>query len=139
MSSVGQLLCTTLCPIGSTRKPSLSAMLPTLYLPRPSRHRVPILTTLQMLPFGGQGANQAIEDAAALGCLLKGIESVDGLSARLALFEQVRIKRASLVQTLSKARVGKEMTVHEEIKPFAEPLGFKVPTNFMERTQHHFV
>jgi salicylate hydroxylase len=102
-------------------------------------HQAPVLMILQMLPFGGQGANQAIEDAAALGCLLDGIQSSDELPARLALFEQVRIKRASFVQTLSKARVGKEMTVQEELKPFAEPPGSKIPTNFMERTQHHFV
>lgn len=97
-----------------------------------------MLTTDQMLPFGGQGANQAIEDAGALGCLLKGVETADQLPARLAMFEKVRIRHASLVQTLSKARVGKEMEVQEEMKAYAEPPGSKVPSNFMERTQHDF-
>lgn len=91
-----------------------------------------------MLPFGGQGANQAIEDGGALGYLLKGVDTPSQLHDRLTLFEQVRIRRASLVQTLSKARVGKEMDVHEELKVFADPPGSKVPSSFAERTEHDF-
>lgn len=71
-----------------------------------------------MLPFGGQGANQAIEDAGALGYLLTGISSTstpDELASRLAAFEKVRINRASLIQTLSKVRVGKEKEIEDEV------------------------
>ncbi|KAF8856878.1 putative salicylate hydroxylase [Acephala macrosclerotiorum] len=70
-----------------------------------------------MLPFGG-----------ALGYLLTGISSTstpDEFTSRLAAFEKVRIKRASLIQTLSK------------VKQFAEPEQ-KVPSTFAERTAHAF-
>lgn len=92
-----------------------------------------------MLPFGGQGANQAIEDAGALGYLLTDIspETITDLPSRLAAFEKVRIKRASLIQTLSKVRVGKEKEIEEEVKVFAEPEQ-KVPSTFAERTAHAF-
>jgi salicylate hydroxylase len=54
-----------------------------------------------MLPFMGQGAAQAIEDAAALkGCLLK--FPTDILSA-LRLYEQLRLSRASRLQGMSEA------------------------------------
>lgn len=75
-----------------------------------------------MLPFGGQGANQAIEDAGALGALLKGVESAVALSKRLVLFEEVRRLRASRVQILSKTRLGKERDVEEELRQFTDPL-----------------
>jgi salicylate hydroxylase len=52
-----------------------------------------------MLPFMGQGAAQAIEDAAALkGCLLK-FES--DVSSALRFYEQLRMPRASRLQGLS--------------------------------------
>ena len=52
-----------------------------------------------MLPFMGQGAAQAIEDAATLkGCLLKFPTDV---SAALRLYEQLRLPRASRLQGMS--------------------------------------
>lgn len=92
---------------------------------------------IQMLPFGGQGSNQAIEDAGALGCVLKGLESPEEVSARLEVFEKVRIKRASMIQTLSKVRVGKENEVEREIRQYVPP-GSKVPGTFAERSAHAF-
>ena len=54
-----------------------------------------------MLPFMGQGAAQAIEDAATLkGCFLKFPTDV---SAALRLYEQLRLPRASRLQGLSEA------------------------------------
>ena len=76
-----------------------------------------------MLPFGGQGSNQAIEDAAALGYLLHGVETTDTIPERLRMFEQVRMKRAARVQILSKARSGKERDVQEELAKYADPVG----------------
>ncbi|KAH6617170.1 hypothetical protein F5144DRAFT_596229 [Chaetomium tenue] len=91
-----------------------------------------------MLPFGGQGANQAIEDAGALGALLKGVESAAALSERLVLFEHVRRLRASRVQIMSKTRLGKEKDVEEELRQFADPMNPTVPTSFPARYQHDF-
>ncbi|KAK4140136.1 uncharacterized protein C8A04DRAFT_32344 [Dichotomopilus funicola] len=110
--------------------------------PLPTWHRQKIVligdAAHPMLPFGGQGANQVIEDAGALGALLTGVESAAALSERLVLFEEVRRLRASRVQTLSKTRLGKEKAVEEELRQFADPLNPTVPTSFPERYQHDF-
>lgn len=82
-----------------------------------------LLISIQMLPFGGQGANQAIEDAGALGCFLKGIDDASRIPQRLALFEKVRRKRASRTQIMSKVRVGRELEVRHELEEFADPPG----------------
>ncbi len=76
-----------------------------------------------MLPFGGQGSNQAIEDAGALGYLLNGIESANDIPKRVELFQIVRRKRASRVQILSKVRVNKELEVQQELLKYADPPG----------------
>ena len=76
-----------------------------------------------MLPFGGQGSNQALEDAGALGYLLSNVEKGDSLAKRLDLFDTVRRKRVSRVQILSKVRVGKEQDVQEELMQWADPPG----------------
>ena len=73
-----------------------------------------------MLPFGGQGSNQAMEDGGALGYLLRGVEDATTIPSRLAIFDQVRRNRASRVQTLSKVRVGREKEVEQELKKYAE-------------------
>lgn len=73
-----------------------------------------------MLPFGGQGSNQAMEDGGALGYLLIGVEDAAAIPARLAMFDRVRRNRASRVQTLSKVRVGKEKEVEQELKKYME-------------------
>ena len=72
-----------------------------------------------MLPFGGQGSNQAIEDGGALGYLLKGVEAGE-ISSRLKLFCRVRRNRASRVQTLSKVRIGKEKEVEQELRRYID-------------------
>ena len=69
-----------------------------------------------MLPFGGQGSNQAIEDGGALGYLLQGVENAAAIPARLALFDKVRRNRVSRVQTLSKVRIGREKEVEQELQ-----------------------
>ncbi|KAL8677477.1 MAG: hypothetical protein Q9186_006093 [Xanthomendoza sp. 1 TL-2023] len=79
-----------------------------------------------MLPFGGQGSNQAMEDAAALGHLLTNVTDPAAIEKRLWLFEKVRKNRATRVQILSKARVGREKEVEEELKAYAEPAGSPV-------------
>ena len=76
-----------------------------------------------MLPFGGQGSNQALEDAGALGYLLNDINEEEKVGKRIKMFETVRRRRASRVQILSKVRVGKEQDVREELLPYADPPG----------------
>ena len=73
-----------------------------------------------MLPFGGQGSNQAMEDGGALGYLLRGVGDATAIPARLAMFDRVRRNRASRVQTLSKVRVGREKEVEQELKKYVE-------------------
>jgi salicylate hydroxylase len=70
-------------------------------LPRWSVGRVTLLgdSCHPMLPFMGQGAAQAIEDAAALkGCLSK---LPNDIPAALRLYEQLRLPRASRLQGMS--------------------------------------
>lgn len=78
---------------------------------------------IKMLPFGGQGSNQAIEDAGALGYLLNNIDTRDSMTKRIDMFDTVRRKRASRVQILSKVRVGKEQDIREELMQYADPPG----------------
>lgn len=56
-----------------------------------------------MLPNQGQGAAMCIEDAGALGVLFRQMPSASAaaVSSRLALFEQLRRPRASVVQLIS--------------------------------------
>ncbi|KAK7754461.1 hypothetical protein SLS62_003481 [Diatrype stigma] len=93
---------------------------------------------MQMLPFGAQGANQAIEDAGALGALFSGGESVTDVHSRLSLFEQVRRLRASRVQSLSRVRLGKEKEVEDRVRLYADPPDSEVPTSFSERLSHDY-
>ncbi|KAI0835816.1 putative salicylate hydroxylase [Hypoxylon sp. FL0890] len=110
--------------------------------PLPTWHRGKIVlvgdAAHPMLPFGAQGANQAIEDAGALGALFGSGESVADLSNRLALFEQVRRLRASRVQSLSRVRLGREKEVEDRVRQYAEPPGSDVPTSFLERLAHDY-
>ena len=75
----------------------------------------------KMLPFGGQGSNQAIEDAGAIGYLCNGLGTEESMMRTLDMFDTVRRKRASRVQILSKVRVGKEKDVREELLQYADP------------------
>ncbi len=92
----------------------------------------------QMLPFGGQGSNQAMEDGGALGYLLRGVEDAKAIPSRLAIFDKVRKKRASRVQTLSKVRVGREKEVEQELKKYAENADagkhYEQPDNGVEKS-----
>ena len=74
-------------------------------LPRWTRGRLTLLgdAAHAMLPYYGQGANQAIEDAAALARCLDGV-SAAGLPAALERYEAVRRPRASEVQEMSHGR-----------------------------------
>jgi len=85
-----------------------------------------------MLPFGGQGSNQAIEDAGALGVVLAGVETHADVPERLKVFESVRIRRASVIQVLSTTRAGTEKSVEESLKQYVPP-GTKVPGSLAER------
>jgi len=76
-----------------------------------------------MLPFGGQGANMAIEDAGALGFLLKGFDSPSEIEEQLRVFVGVRKNRATRVQILSKTRIGREKEVEQELQQYASPPG----------------
>jgi salicylate hydroxylase len=55
-----------------------------------------------MLPHMGQGANQAIEDAAVLAALLADVDDPAAVPARLAAYEQERTGRTARVQTQSR-------------------------------------
>ena len=109
-----------------------------------------------MLPFGGQGANSAMEDGGALGYLFKGVNDAKLVTERLRLFERARKARASRVQILSSVRAGKEKEVEEELRRYADPPGSgklsnhifqalvfinfdaDVPTSMIERTIHDY-
>lgn len=86
----------------------------------------------QMLPFGGQGSNQAIEDAGALGVVLAAVENPVDVPARLKVFENVRIRRVSVIQVLSTTRAGTEKSVEEALKQYVPP-GTNVPGSLAER------
>ena len=115
--------------------------------------------TLQMLPFGGQGANSAIEDAGSLGYLLTNIDDAELITKQFTLFERARKARASRVQILSSVRAGKEKEVEKELRRYADPPGSSelqpsfsscrrawciidyeadVPTSMIERTIHDY-
>jgi salicylate hydroxylase len=76
-----------------------------------------------MLPFGGQGSNQAIEDGGAIGLLLSNMNHenpLPQLSERLQIFDKIRRKRASRVQILSTVRANREQLVEEQIRKYME-------------------
>ncbi|KAK6951600.1 hypothetical protein Daesc_006122 [Daldinia eschscholtzii] len=91
-----------------------------------------------MLPFGAQGANQAIEDAGALGALFGNGEWAADVPSRLVTYEKVRRLRASRVQSLSRVRLGKEKEVEDRVRLYADPPGSDVPTSFAERLKHDY-
>jgi salicylate hydroxylase len=87
--------------IGSAGEIYKWALFDRVPLPRWSVGRVTLLgdSCHPMLPFMGEGAAQAIEDAATLkGCLLKFSGDVP---AALRLYEQLRLPRASRLQAMS--------------------------------------
>ena len=76
-----------------------------------------------MLPYGGQGSNQAIEDAGALGFLFDKIHDPSEIPNLFNIFETVRVKRASRSQILGSVRVGREAHVKEALLFYADPPG----------------
>ena len=54
-----------------------------------------------MLPHLGQGASQAIEDAAVLGILCSDLHDVSDIPQRLDLFDLARRERVAAAQVLS--------------------------------------
>ncbi|KAF2878221.1 putative salicylate hydroxylase [Massariosphaeria phaeospora] len=114
-----------------------------------------------MLPFGGQGANSAIEDGGTLGYVFRDVADASKVPERLELFQRARQARAARVQILSSVRAGKEQEVEEELRKWSDPPGSsksilhritvdsdlwvglmccdaEVPTNMMERTGHDY-
>ncbi|KAI0378284.1 hypothetical protein F5Y04DRAFT_284042 [Hypomontagnella monticulosa] len=91
-----------------------------------------------MLPFGGQGANMAIEDGGALGFLFEGITDAGQVEKRLSLFEQVRKNRASRVQILSSVRIHREKEVEAKVRQYADSSDTLIPTSMRERTIHDY-
>ena len=89
-----------------------------------------------MLPFGGQAANQALEDAGALGTVLNGLENARELPDRLQRFEDIRKPRATVIQILSSVRVGLEKTLEARLQPYREEED--IPTTFQERIDHAY-
>ncbi len=84
-------------------------------IPHWSKGRITLLgdAAHPMLPYLGQGAAQALEDAAVLGAALA--ENRDDLPAGLVLYEKARIPRTSEIVLLARARAG----VNHEVSPFA--------------------
>lgn len=74
-----------------------------------------------MQPFGAQGANQTLEDAGALGILLRNVHDGPEAERRLHLFEDIRLKRTSVIQILSSARIGREDSVADRLQKFVDP------------------
>ncbi|PVI04788.1 hypothetical protein DM02DRAFT_624581 [Periconia macrospinosa] len=73
-----------------------------------------------MLPFGGQGVNQAIEDGASLGLFMRVIESITVLK-RLQAYVQFRHRRVARTQLLASVRPGNEGQVIDQVKLLIEP------------------
>lgn len=90
-----------------------------------------------MLPFGGQGANQAMEDGAALGVLLKNRDKRE-IEGVLRSFEAIRKNRTARVQILSSVRVGREGEVTDRLQPYLDGAVPKAPTSTPQRVLHDF-
>ena len=71
-----------------------------------------------MLPTHGQGASQAIEDAAALGVLFSSDTTSDTVASRLELFDTLRLPRVRATQTMSNKMMGDLNKMVEEVKTY---------------------
>ncbi|RHZ63413.1 putative salicylate hydroxylase [Aspergillus thermomutatus] len=92
-----------------------------------------------MLPHQGQAGAQAIEDAGALGELFASMPdhpTQDEIRTRLALFEKVRINRASVIQIFSNAGQDEGWKVKERAQQYM-PEGAKVPSSPPEFMEHN--
>ncbi|RFU31564.1 hypothetical protein B7463_g4788, partial [Scytalidium lignicola] len=84
-----------------------------------------------MLPHQGQGANQALEDAVALGIVLSGA-TPETLEHRLQVFERIRTKRASLMQIFSNAG-------QDQMEKMGEDAEIYIPRNEIPKSPDEFV
>ncbi|KZL68492.1 salicylate protein [Colletotrichum incanum] len=85
-------------------------------LERLTRGRVVVIgdAAHPMPPLRAQGAAMAIEDAAALGVLLSNLDSKEEISARLDMFNELRLKRVAATQILSSEHEWKPTRLSEE-------------------------
>ncbi|KAG8527846.1 uncharacterized protein KY384_006762 [Bacidia gigantensis] len=140
-------------PQQSHRRQTLETALPP---PIPTWHRERLVligdAAHPMLPHQGQAGAQGIEDGAAIGVLLAGLQAggldgVDGekgvkveaveLEQRLQAFEAVRRKRASVMQIFSNAGQDEAEKIREEAERVLGP-GARVPANQAEFHEFNF-
>lgn len=60
----------------------------------------------------------AIEDGAALGVLLSNISSIDQISERLTLYNQIRLNRTSAIQAISSVHSFEPEDARRMLAPF---------------------
>ncbi|KAL2840531.1 FAD/NAD(P)-binding domain-containing protein [Aspergillus pseudoustus] len=93
-----------------------------------------------MLPHQGQGGSMSIEDGGALGEVFSGLPSEppeDEIRRRIALFEKIRHRRASVIQIMSNAAQDQIWRVHDRIRPYM-PDGVEPPSTIPEIWDHNF-
>ncbi|KAM0108172.1 hypothetical protein ACP6JB_006073 [Aspergillus fumigatus] len=91
-------------------------------------------------PHQGQGGAQAIEDGGALGEIFARMPdhpTLDEIRDRLALFEKVRVHRASVVTILSNAGQDQGWKIKERAQQYM-PAGAKIPSSPLEFMEHNF-
>jgi 2-polyprenyl-6-methoxyphenol hydroxylase-like FAD-dependent oxidoreductase len=66
----------------------------------------------------GQGGGMAVEDAAALGVLFSDLRSKEEISARLNLFQELRLERVSAMQILSSVGQDEHMKIADKLRPY---------------------
>lgn len=76
----------------------------------------------------GKGGSQAAEDGVALDIVLSGCTR-GNLSSKLRVYEQVRIKRASVIQILSKAGQDEPHKIYAEASKFMPARQYQVSQN----------
>ncbi|RYP63288.1 hypothetical protein DL771_009359 [Monosporascus sp. 5C6A] len=83
-----------------------------------------------------QAGAQAIEDGSALGIVLRGVSTPEGVEERLELYQKIRRNRASVIQILSNVGSDQSHLVYEDLKEFlAEE---DIPTNPFEISDFNF-
>lgn len=71
-----------------------------------------------MLPFNAQGGNQALEDCGALLALFSNIQSKEQVPECMALFDQVRRKRANRQQIVSSVPAEETKNLGDKLKGY---------------------
>ncbi|KAF4183783.1 hypothetical protein CNMCM7927_008827 [Aspergillus lentulus] len=93
-----------------------------------------------MLPHQGQGGAQAIEDGGALCEVFTNLSdtpSDEEIRCRLAIFEKIRLNRASAMQVFSNAGQDESWKIRERAKEYM-PEGVEVPSSPPEFMAHNF-